>query len=104
MTQSLTEVFVTIGETAYKTETPICFFIDEMQYMKQNELGSLIAALHRANQLGYPIMIIGAGLPKIYKMLSEEKSYSERLFLYKTVDSLRNWILLYQSLRDIFSV
>ena len=88
LTQSLTEVFVTIGETAYKTETPICFFIDEMQYMKQNELGSLIAALHRTNQLGYPIMIIGAGLPKIYKMLSEEKSYSERLFLYKTVDSL----------------
>ena len=88
LTQSLTEVFVTIGETAYKTETPICFFIDEIQYMKQNELGSLIAALHRANQLGYPIMIVGAGLPKIYKMLSEEKSYSERLFLYKEIGSL----------------
>ena len=88
LTQSLTEVFVTIGETAYKTETPICFFIDEIQYMKQNELGSLIAALHRANQLGYPVMVIGAGLPKIYKMLSEEKSYSERLFMYKVIDSL----------------
>ena len=88
LTQSLTEVFVTVGETAYKTETPICFFIDEIQYMKQNELGSLIAALHRVNQLGYPIMIVGAGLPKIYKMLSEEKSYSERLFLYKEIGSL----------------
>lgn len=88
LTQSLTEVFVTIGETAYKAETPICFFIDEIQYMKQDELGSLIAALHRTNQLGYPVMIIGAGLPKIYKMLSEEKSYSERLFLYKKIDSL----------------
>lgn len=88
LTQSLTEVFVTIGETAYKTETPICFFIDEIQYMKQTELGSLIAALHRTNQLGYPVMIIGAGLPKIYKMLSEEKSYSERLFIYKRIDSL----------------
>lgn len=88
LTQSLTEVFVTIGETAYKTETPICFFIDEIQYMKQTELGSLIAALHRTNQLGYPVMIIGAGLPKIYKMLSEEKSYSERLFMYKSIGSL----------------
>ena len=88
LTQSLTDVFTTIGETAQKTETPICFFIDEIQYMKQNELGSLIAALHRSNQLGYPVMIIGAGLPKIYKMLSEEKSYSERLFLYKKIDSL----------------
>ena len=88
LTQSLTEVFTSIGETAYKTETPICFFIDEIQYMKQEELGALIAALHRSNQLGYPVMIVGAGLPKIYKMLSEEKSYSERLFIYKEIGSL----------------
>jgi hypothetical protein len=88
LTQSLTEVFTTIGETAYETETPICFFIDEIQYMKSSELGALIAALHRANQLGYPVMIVGAGLPKIYKMLSEEKSYSERLFIYKEIGSL----------------
>lgn len=88
LTQSLTEVFTTIGETAYKAETPICFFIDEIQYMKAGELGSLIAALHRTNQLGYPVIIIGAGLPKIYKMLSDEKSYSEGLFLYKEIGSL----------------
>ena len=48
----------------------------------------MISALHRVNQLGYPVMIIGAGLPKIYKMLSEEKSYSERLFIYKEISSL----------------
>lgn len=88
LTQSLTDVFTTIGETAYKTETPICFFIDEIQYMKAKELGSLIAALHRSNQLGYPVMMIGAGLPKIYKMLSDEKSYSERLFFYKEIGAL----------------
>ena len=88
LTQSLTDVFCTIGEAAGKAETPICFFIDEIQYMKSNELGALIAALHRANQLGYPVRIVGAGLPKIYSMLSEEKSYSERLFVYKEIGSL----------------
>ena len=88
LTQSLTEVFTTIGETAYKTETPICFFIDEIQCMKPMELGSLIAALHRTNQLGYPVVVVAAGLPKIYKMLSDEKSYSERLFIYKEIGSL----------------
>lgn len=87
LTQSMTDVFVALGETAYKACTPVCFFIDEIQYMKKQELGSLIAALHRANQLGYPIMVVGAGLPKIYKMLSEEKSYSERLFFYKEIGS-----------------
>lgn len=88
LTQSLTKVFVTIGEVAQKTNTQICFFIDEIQYMKQEQLSSLIAALHRTNQLGYPIMVIGAGLPKIYKMLSDEKSYSERLFIYNQIGSL----------------
>ncbi|WP_455058247.1 AAA family ATPase [Jutongia sp.] len=88
LTQSLTEVFTTIGEAAYKASMPICFFIDEIQYMRQDELGALIAALHRTNQLGYPVMIIGAGLPKIYSMLSSAKSYSERLFIYKEIGSL----------------
>lgn len=88
LTQSLTDVFVSIGETAYETETPICYFIDEIQYMRSEELSALIAAIHRVNQLGYPVMIVGAGLPKIYKMLSDEKSYSERLFFYKEIGSL----------------
>ncbi len=88
LTQGLKDVFTTVGETAYKAGIPICFFIDEIQYMKPKELGSLISALHRTNQLGYPVMVIGAGLPKIYKMLSDERSYSERLFLYKEIGSL----------------
>ena len=88
LTQSLTEVFTSLGEIASRTDSPICFFIDEIQYMKKKELSALIAALHRVNQLGYPIMLIGAGLPKIYSMLSEAKSYSERLFIYKEIGSL----------------
>lgn len=88
LTQSLTDVFVNIGAVALEAETPLCFFIDEIQYMKSHELGSLIAALHRSNQRGYPLMVIGAGLPKIYKMLSKEKSYAERLFMYKEIGSL----------------
>ena len=88
LTQGLTDVLTAVGETAFKTGIPVCFFIDEIQYMKAKELGSLIAALHRTNQLGYPVMVIGAGLPKIYKMLSDEKSYSERLFFYKEIGSL----------------
>ncbi len=88
LTQSLTDVFTLVGEAAQESETPVCFFIDEIQYMKKNELGALIASLHRTNQLGYPVMIIGAGLPKIYKMLSDEKTYSERLFAYQEIGSL----------------
>lgn len=88
LTQSLTDVFTLVGEAAQESDTPVCFFIDEIQYMKKNELGALIASLHRTNQLGYPVMIVGAGLPKIYKMLSDEKTYSERLFSYQEIGSL----------------
>lgn len=90
LTQSLTDVLTALGEIAAKTDSPICFFIDEIQYMRKEELAALIAALHRINQLGYPVMLVGAGLPKIYAMLSESKSYSERLFLYKEIGSLED--------------
>lgn len=88
LAQSLTDLFLSVGSLASKVENPICIFIDEIQYLKQNELGALISAIHRSNQMGYPVMIVGAGLPKIYKMLSEEKSYSERLFKYIEIGSL----------------
>lgn len=52
------------------------FFIDEIQYMKQNQLGSLIAALHRTNQLGYPVMIVGAALYDIKCRKNLHKSVS----------------------------
>lgn len=88
LTQSLTDVFVSVGEAAKRSDKSICFFIDEMQYMKNNELSSLIAALHRVNQLNLPIMVVGAGLPRLRKMLSKEKTYTERLFLYREIGSL----------------
>ncbi|MBQ6735703.1 MAG: ATP-binding protein [Lachnospiraceae bacterium] len=86
--QSLTDVFQAIGEVAQKTEHPVCFFVDEIQYMRTEELGALISALHRSNQLGYPLIVIGAGLPKLLKMLADEKSYAERLFTYHEIGSL----------------
>ena len=90
LSMSLTEVFTSVGNAARVAETPICFFIDEIQYMKKDELGALITAVHRVNQLGYPMMVIGAGLPKIKKMLSDERSYAERLFAYRDVGSLED--------------
>ena len=76
-----------MGRTAAKADKVICFFVDEIQYMKQEQLGSLIAALHRTNQLGYPVMVIGAGLPRIYKMLSDEKSYGRKKFIFVFIQS-----------------
>lgn len=88
ISEGLTDVFVSLGTIAKKNQTPICYFIDEMQSIKKEELSGLITAIHRSNQLGLPIMIVGAGLPKIISVLSAVKSYSERLFQYETIENL----------------
>ncbi len=88
LSDDLTDLFVSMGRTALKSEDAIVFFIDEIQYMKIEEAEALISAIHRCNQLRLPIMIFGAGLPKILKMLGEVKSYSERLFRFEEVGSL----------------
>lgn len=85
----LTELFVLMGTIAADSSNTICYFIDEIQYAKQKDLEAVITAIHRVNQLRLPIMIFSAGLPKILKTLGEAKSYSERLFKFEEIDSLK---------------
>ena len=49
---------------------------------------ALVGAIHRCNQLRLPIMVFGAGLPKILKTMGDAKSYTERLFRFEEVDAL----------------
>lgn len=88
LSDDLTDMFVSMGKAASKADKVICFFIDEIQYMKDDEMEALVNALHRVNQLRLPIMIFGAGLPKVLKLLGEVKSYAERLFKYIPVAEL----------------
>lgn len=88
LSDDLTEMFVAMGRMAVKANKSICFFVDEIQYMKPKEMEALINALHRVNQLRLPIIVYGAGLPKILRILGEVKSYSERLFKYVQVSEL----------------
>lgn len=60
-----------------------------MQYLKNAEFEALMAAIHRCNQLGLPLVLIAAGLPKIAKIAGDIKSYAERLFKFIPVDKLQ---------------
>ena len=84
----LKEIMVQVGMLAKKTDNMICFFIDEVQYLKQEELTALLTALHRINQKQLPILVFAAGLPKIAKLAGDSKSYAERLFEYVEIGSL----------------
>lgn len=60
-------------------------FVDEMQDLDAETMGALIAAQHAANQRDWPFYIIGAGLPNLPRVLTETRSYAERLFNYRQI-------------------
>ena len=82
------EVLISLGQAAKSSRQGVVLFIDEIQYMKEDELESLMTALHRLNQKGLPIVIMAAGLPKIAKIAGDVKSYAERLFQFVEIGTL----------------
>lgn len=60
-------------------------FVDEMQDLDAETLGALIAAQHLANQRDWPFYVIGAGLPNLPRVLTDARSYAERLFNYRPI-------------------
>lgn len=84
----LIELILNLGNVARKSNKQVAFFIDEIQYLKEKDFEALIAAIHRVGQKNLPVIVFGAGLPKIAKFAGDAKSYAERLFKYVKIDSL----------------
>ena len=84
----LTELLAAIGSAAAERETVVVLFIDELQYVPEDQLASLITALHSANQDQLPITMVAAGLPQLVGRTGRAKSYAERLFEFVSIDRL----------------
>jgi hypothetical protein len=84
----LTDLLVATGEAARERSTAIAVFIDELQYVEEDQLASLITALHRSAQKQLPITLLGAGLPQIIGQTGRAKSYAERLFDFLEIGRL----------------
>jgi predicted transcriptional regulator len=83
--QALLEV---VGETAQKAGTALVLFIDELQYVEEDQLAALITALHRTAQRRLPVVLVGAGLPQLPGQMGRAKSYAERLFDFPLIGQL----------------
>ena len=81
-------LFEAVAEAAKDRGTSIAIFIDELQYLSEKELSSLIMAVHRTCQRQLPLILIGAGLPQLVALAGDSKSYSERLFDFPTIGAL----------------
>lgn len=88
LTNSLTDLLLELGTVAKENHISICFLIDEFQYLDAKEMEAIISAVHRCNQKALPIMVVGAGLPRILSLAANVRTYAERLFHYVEVDSL----------------
>lgn len=84
----LPELLVATAEAAKAGETSVAIFVDEVQYLTEEDLRALIVALHRIAQKGLPLVLFGAGLPQVAALAGEAKSYAERLFDYPGVGPL----------------
>ncbi|HVX04524.1 MAG TPA: ATP-binding protein [Rhodanobacteraceae bacterium] len=76
------------GQAAQKAGTALVMFIDELQYVEDEQLAALIVALHRTTQRKLPVMLVGAGLPQLRGNMGDAKSYAERLFDFPEVGAL----------------
>lgn len=76
------------GAAAQAGNTALAIFIDELQYVEEDELASLITALHRAAQRQLPVVLVGAGLPQLRGRMGRAKSYAERLFDFTEIGPL----------------
>ena len=66
----------------------LALFIDELQYVEEPQLASLITALHRCAQRKLPVVLVGAGLPQLRGRTGKAKSYAERLFEFAEIGPL----------------
>jgi hypothetical protein len=83
--QALLEV---VGAAAHKAGTALVLFVDELQYVEEDQLAALITALHRCAQRRLPVVMVGAGLPQLRGQTGRAKSYAERLFDFRDIGPL----------------
>ncbi|MDO8794024.1 MAG: ATP-binding protein [Vicinamibacterales bacterium] len=76
------------GAAAQAAGTALAMFVDELQYVKEDELAALITALHRTAQRRLPVVLVGAGLPQLRGRMGRAKSYAERLFDFPEIGPL----------------
>ena len=84
----LQDLFEAVGEAAKAGGSCLALFVDELQYVQEDELAALITALHRTAQRRLPVTMVGAGLPQVRGRMGKAKSYAERLFDFPDIGPL----------------
>ena len=77
-----------VAQAAKAAGTPVVLLVDELQYLREEDLRALIVSVHKVTQQDLPLTLFGAGLPQLAALAGAAKSYAERLFEYVAVGPL----------------
>jgi hypothetical protein len=70
----LPELIGSVGRAAQAARKSVAIFLDEVQYLSEEDLRAIIVAMHRVAQRGWPLILFGAGLPQVAALAGEAKS------------------------------
>ena len=86
--EDFVDLLLALGQAAEEKGRGVAFLLDEVQFVPAEEFGPFVVGLHRLNQKALPVTCVAAGLPSLPALVSEAKSYAERLFEYPRIDRL----------------
>lgn len=84
----LSELLTDLGEAAADFGAGVLLLVDEFQEVPRSDIAALAGAAHRTDRLRLPVAVCGAGLPNLPTLLTEAKTYAERLFTYRRIGAL----------------
>lgn len=88
VTLDLPDLLVTIAQAQVEHRAGIMIAVDEMQDLTAEELNALLRAVQDANLENLPLLVFGAGLPSLPRILGTARSYAERMFDYRSLGPL----------------
>lgn len=84
----LADLLEAIGVEAKQKRFAAALLFDEMHLLDTRDLRALFVALLRIQRRGLPVVILGAGMPKLRILAEKTKTNAEKLFDYLEIGSL----------------
>ncbi|WP_297081843.1 AAA family ATPase [uncultured Demequina sp.] len=82
---SLPDMLRTLAEAQAEDGKGVLVAVDEMHDLSRADLRALLAVGQEANSSQAPLLLCGAGLPALPRLLSEARTYAERFFEFRAV-------------------
>ncbi|WP_296666479.1 ATP-binding protein [Demequina sp.] len=84
----LPELLLAIAAAQAEHRAGLMIAVDEMQDLDQESLTAVLRTVQEANLRSLPLLVCGAGLPSLPRVLGRARSYAERMFDYRELGPL----------------